>query len=169
MDAWLFVVSAIVIAVALCAAMLGLLAGRRRWLAREGGTFECSLRLRTTTPSAGWVLGVARYSQDRLEWFRFFSYSARPRRRFRRGQVRVVETRDPDPVEAVALYSGQRVVTLEERRGDRVVSSDLAMGGESVTGLLSWLEAAPRADPRTERRPPVLSFSPAARERTGSG
>ena len=149
MDAWLFVVSAIVIAVALCAAMLGLLAGRRRWLAREGGTCECSLRLRTTTPSAGWVLGVARYSEDRLEWFRFFSYSARPRRRFRRGQVRVVETRDPDPVEAVALYSGQRVVTLEERRGDRVVSSDLAMGGESMTGLLSWLEAAPPGRPTT--------------------
>ncbi len=101
MDAWLFAVLAIVIAVALCAGMLALLAGRRRWLAREGGTFECSVRLRTTTPGAGWVLGVARYAGDQLEWFRFFSYAARPRKRFRRGEVWVVETRDPDPVEAV--------------------------------------------------------------------
>lgn len=143
MDAWVLAVLAIAIAVALCVGMLGLLAGRRRWLAREGGTFECSVRLRTTTPGAGWVLGVARYAGDQLEWFRFFSYSARPRRRFRRGEVRVVETREPDSVEAVALYAGQQVITLEERRGDRAVHSDLAMGSDSVTGLLSWLEAAP--------------------------
>lgn len=150
MDAWLLAVLAIAIAVVLCAGMLALLAGRRRWLAREGGTFECSVRLRTTTPGAGWVLGVARYAGDQLEWFRFFSYAARPRKRFRRGEVLVVETRDPDAVEALALYAGQRIVTLEEHRGDRVVSTDLAMGAESVTGLLSWLEAAPPG--RTRRR-----------------
>ena len=130
--------------------MLALLAGRRRWLAREGGTFECSVRLRTTTPGAGWVLGVARYAGDQLEWFRFFSYAARPRKRFRRGEVWVVETRDPDPVEAAALYAGQRIVTLEDRRADRPVSTDLAMGAESLTGLLSWLEAAPPG--RSRRR-----------------
>ena len=143
MDGWLLAVLAIVIAVALCAGMLALLAGRRRWLARDGGTFECSARLRTTTPGAGWVLGMARYGGDQLEWFRFFSYSTRPRRRFRRGEVRVVDTRDPDPDEALSLYAGQRVVTLEERRGERSVQSDLAMGSDSLTGLLSWLESAP--------------------------
>jgi hypothetical protein len=143
MDGWLLAVLAIVIAVALCAGMLVLLAGRRRWLARDGGTFECSARLRTTTPGAGWVLGMARYGGDQLEWFRFFSYSTRPRRRFRRGEVRVVDTRDPDPDEALSLYAGQRVVTLEERRGERSVQSDLAMGSDSLTGLLSWLESAP--------------------------
>lgn len=143
MDGWLLAVVAIVIAVALCAGMLALLAGRRRWLAREGGTFECSARLRTTTPGAGWVLGMARYGGEQLEWFRFFSYSTRPRRRFRRDEVRVVDTRDPDPDEARALYAGQRVVTLEERRGARGVQSDLAMGTDSLTGLLSWLESAP--------------------------
>ncbi len=62
----------------------------------------------------------------------------------------MVETRDPDAVEAVALYAGQRIVTLEEHRADRVVRSDLAMGGESLTGLLSWLESAPPG--RSRRR-----------------
>jgi Protein of unknown function (DUF2550) len=143
MDGWLSAVLALVIALALCAGLLGLLAGRRRWLARSGGTFECSVRLRTTTPGEGWVLGVARYTGEELEWFRSTSYSVRPRRRFRRGKVRVVETREPAAAEAADLYAGQRVVTLEERHGDRAVQSDLAMGRESLTGLLSWLEAAP--------------------------
>ena len=53
MDGWLLAVLAIVIAVALCAGMLGLLAGRRRWLAREGGTFECSVRLADHDPGCG--------------------------------------------------------------------------------------------------------------------
>jgi hypothetical protein len=143
MDGWLLAVFAIVLAVLVCIGMLALLAGRRRWLAREGGTFECSVRLRTTTPGAGWVLGVARYNAEQLEWFRFFSYSTRPRRRFRRGNVRVVNSREPDPVEAVALYAGQRIVTLEQPAQGQHRYSELAMDPESLTGLMSWLEAAP--------------------------
>ena len=34
---------------------LVLLAVRRRWLARQGGTFECSLRLRDASPGTGWA------------------------------------------------------------------------------------------------------------------
>ena len=104
--------------------------------------FECSLRLQMTTPGAGWVLGMARYSEGILEWFRFFSYSPRPRMTFLRGEVRVLETRDPDPVEAVALYSDQTVVRVQSPgRPDEVL--ELAMSADSLTGLLSWLEAAP--------------------------
>ena len=103
--------------VLVCLGSLLALAGRRRLLARDGGAFECSVRLRTTTPGSGWVLGLARYAGDRLEWFRFFSYSARPRRRFIRERVRVVRTREPDPVEAVALYAGQQILVLEVRDG----------------------------------------------------
>ena len=142
MPGWLNVVSVLALCVALIALSLVVLALRHRWLNRMGGNFECSLRLRVTTPGAGWVLGVCRYNVGILEWFRFFSYSPRPRLTFPRRELRVLETRDPDPVEAVALSSDQTVVRVQVpgRPGEVL---ELAMSAESLTGLLSWLEAAP--------------------------
>ncbi len=144
MDGWWGVAEALAILVLLLALALGLLAARRRYLSREGGTFECSLRLRSATPGAGWVLGLGRYNGGSLEWFRFFSYSWRPRKSFPRQVVRVLETRDPDPVEAVSLYAEQRILSLEVV-GDLGVREEwsLALSPDSLTGLLSWLEAAP--------------------------
>lgn len=119
------------------------LALRRRLLAREGGTFECSLRLRDSTRGSGWALGVARYNEENLEWFRFFSVSHLPRKIFLRNEVNVLESRDPSPAEAVSLYVGQRIVRIETTTGGSVANWELAMSSESLTGLLSWLEAAP--------------------------
>lgn len=163
MSGWLGVLEAVGVAILLVVVALALLAARRRWLSREGGTFECSARLRQSTPSGGWALGVARYNGEMLEWFRFFSYAFRPRITLRRGEVRVLESRDPDPVEALALYEGQRVVRLGGRaessggpvgtgrtpgwRGPARDSWELAMDQDSLTGLLSWLEAAPPGVP----------------------
>ena len=138
----LIVITILVLCVLLIALCLAALALRQRWLNRLGGNFECSLRLRVTTPGAGWVLGVCRYSEGILEWFRFFSYSPRPRMKFSRSELRVLETRDPDPVEAVALSSDQTVVRVESP-GHPGEVIELAMSAESLTGLLSWLEAAP--------------------------
>jgi hypothetical protein len=128
--------------------LLVLLAARRRWLSRSGGTFECSLRLRTATPGAGWVLGVGRYHGGSLEWFRFFSFAVRPREIFPRGRVRVVDSRDPDAIEAVSLTAESRILALEVGPQTR----ELAMSEDSVLGLLAWLEAAPPgiASARTE-------------------
>ena len=53
---------------------------RRRFLARHGGTFELSYRVRTDHPGRGWLLGIGRYSGQSLEWFRIFSLSPRPKR-----------------------------------------------------------------------------------------
>jgi Protein of unknown function (DUF2550) len=143
MQGWLGVVQVLGVLAALLAASILLLAGRRRWLNRLGGTFECSLRLRMRTPGAGWVLGVGRYSEGILEWFRYFSYSLRPRMVFPRRSIRVLETRMPNPVEAVALNADEKVVRLEMQDGRAETQWELAMSEESVTGLLSWLEAAP--------------------------
>src|ERR671916_1856106 len=142
MHGWVGVVQILGLCVLLIALSLLLLAARQRWLNRLGGNFECSLRLRVTTPGAGWVLGGCRYSEGILEWFRFFSYSPRPRLTVPRSELRVLETRDPDPVEAVALSSDQTVVRVQSpgRPGEVL---ELAMSAESLTGLLSWLEAAP--------------------------
>lgn len=122
---------------------LVLLALRRRFLARQGGTFECAMRLGTATTRSGWVLGVARYNEELLEWFRFFSYSPGPRMAFRRLDVSVTHDREPDPDEASALYLGQRIVALQTSDDPDSRVWELAMSSESLTGLLSWLEAAP--------------------------
>jgi hypothetical protein len=113
---------------------------RRRWLSRQGGLFDCSLRLHTKTPGTGWVLGVARYSGDNLEWFRAFSIALRPRLIFARSQAQAGPQRDPDPIESVLLYDEQRILRLELADGQ---SWELAMSVASLTGLLSWLESAP--------------------------
>jgi hypothetical protein len=142
MQGWLGVVEILVL-VALCLVLpLALLAGRRRWLARLGGTFECSLRLRTGSRTGGWSLGVGRYNQEILEWFRFFSFALRPRKSFVRRHVRVIDTREPSAAEAAVLYADQRIVSIEVA-GERPERCDLAMSPGSLTGLLSWLEAAP--------------------------
>lgn len=116
------------------------LATRRRWLSRQGGLFDCSLRLSTKTPGAGWALGVARYSGDNLEWFRVFSPSLRPRQIFPRSITSAGDQRDPDAIEAVMLSDDQRIVNLELADGK---SWELSMSNASLTGLLSWLESAP--------------------------
>ena len=100
------------------------------------------MRLDPSTPGAGWAIGVGRYSEGSLQWYRFFSYSPRPRKQFVRDGLRVVQTRDPDPVEAVALDRDQRVVRVVTR-GGTPEEWELAMSPDSVTGLLAWLEAAP--------------------------
>lgn len=116
------------------------LASRRRWLSRQGGLFDCSLRLTDKTPGAGWALGVARYSGDNLEWFRVFSPSLRPRLIFPRSVTRAGEQREPDAIESVVLSDNQRIVGLESANGE---VWELSMSIASLTGLLSWLESAP--------------------------
>ncbi len=150
MDGWLGVIEILGLLVLLFALGLALLAARQRWLARQGGTFACSLRLRTATPSSGWALGVGRYNEGLLEWFRFFSYSFRPRLIFPRGEVRVRETREPDLVESVALGADQRVIRVETSAVTPATAWELAMSQDSLTGLLSWLEAAPPGIRRVE-------------------
>lgn len=140
---WLGVVELALTVVVLLVISLLLLAARRSWLARQGGTFECSFRLQVTTPGTGWVLGVARYTSEHFEWFRLFSYSPKPRQRFERRTVRVLSNREPDALEAVSLYSDQRVVQIEVRADGVTDEWELAMSSESLTGLMSWLEAAP--------------------------
>ena len=138
---WLTVTEVIAI-VALVAVVLPViwLVARRRWLARRGGLFDCSIRLNTTTPGTGWVLGVARYREDRLEWFRSFSLSLRPRLVFPRAQTRAGGQRTPDQIESVLLLDDQRVLQLDLADGR---GWEASMSNDALTGLLSWLEAAP--------------------------
>ena len=112
---------------------------RRRWISRHGGTFEFSVRVRSSRAGRGWVLGVGRYSGSLLEWFRVFSLAPRPRLTFQRSELEYVGRRDPAGVEAYSLYAGHVIVTCKTLVG----TLEVAMSPEALTGFLAWLEAAP--------------------------
>ena len=112
---------------------------RRRWISRHGGTFEFSVRLRSTRSGRGWILGVGRYSGNELEWFRIFSLAPRPKRTFRRSEIEYVGSRQPAGVEAYSLYSGHIIVSCRTPLG----TLEVAMSPDALTGFLAWLEAAP--------------------------
>ena len=116
-----------------------LLVVRRRVLSRHGGTFELSVRVRSSQAGRGWVLGLGRYRGDRLEWFRIFSPSPRPRLAWDRQDLRIAGQREPDGQEAFALYGGHVVVECTTPRGP----VELAMSPSALTGFSSWLEAGP--------------------------
>ena len=122
-------------------ALLVLIAGlvRRAGLQRAGGTVELSLRLKRPGHGRGWVNGVGRFVGDELQWYRVFSLSPRPRRRYSRRDLQVLKRREPSGAEHRALLDG--AVVMECRAGDRPV--ELAMSCSAVTGFLAWLEARP--------------------------
>lgn len=122
-------------------ALLVLVAGllRRLALRRLGGTIELSLRLKAPGHGRGWVNGVGHFVDDELRWYRVFSLSPRPRRRYSRKSLTVLRRRGPSGAEYRALQGG--AVVMECRVGDHPV--ELAMSSSAVTGFLAWLEARP--------------------------
>ncbi|GAA1351319.1 DUF2550 domain-containing protein [Streptomyces beijiangensis] len=136
----LLVCGLVVVLVAVGLFVFGL---RRRLIQRSGGTFDCSVRWdiseKPDPTGKGWVYGVARYSGDRIEWYRVFSYAVRPRRILDRQSIEVVARRLPEGEEELALLS-DAVVLGCVHRGTRL---ELAMSDDALTGFLAWLEAAP--------------------------
>ncbi|MDQ0774481.1 hypothetical protein QF026_002947 [Streptomyces aurantiacus] len=136
----LTVVGSVVALVALGLFAFGL---RRRLIQRSGGTFDCSTRWNVPekgdTSGKGWGYGIARYSGDRIEWFRVFSYALRPRRVLERSAIEVAGRRAPEGEEELALLS-DAIILACVHRGTRL---ELAMSEDALTGFLAWLEAAP--------------------------
>jgi Protein of unknown function (DUF2550) len=135
--AWLF--AAFLIILVLAAAGI---AARRYLLERGGGTVECGLR----KGGGSWRLGVASYQLDDLYWFRVFGISLRPQETFPRRDLTLVSRRLPTDAEEASL--GRGMIVVECRFGDSSASTtdtvvELAMEEAALTGLLSWLEAAP--------------------------
>ena len=138
------VLDALAAALVLVFVAVAVLAVRRRLITRRGGTFDCSLRLRSGTSGQGWALGIGRYAGDNLEWYRVFSYAVRPRRVLVRRELEIVDRRMPQGAEVFALLSGAVVVCCREGSGGTV---ELAMGDDVLTGFLAWLEAASPGQP----------------------
>jgi Protein of unknown function (DUF2550) len=142
---WQTVLDSLGVLVLIPVAAFVYLFARRRLLSRDGGTFECSVRMhpppsRSASSSAhGWTLGLGRYEGDEIQWFRVFSFSFRPKYVFTRA-LTVVGRRTPSRVEAFSLYSGHVVVSVRLESGKTV---ELAMSESALTGFLAWTEAAP--------------------------
>ena len=139
-----FLLDSVALAVIVCVAIVLLLAtfaARRRVLVRRGGAFGCALRRKHAgqiTPR-GWILGVARYGDEQIEWFRIFSLSPRPSVRLDRRALSIVRRRAPDGMEAYAVPHDSLILVCTA--GDGPV--DLAVPEAAATGLHVWLEAAP--------------------------
>src|SRR5918998_1740682 len=99
MPLWQLVLDALA-AVLLLVLLYGLaLVVRRRVLSRNGGTFELSYRVGPEKGGRGWLLGIGRYSGDRLEWFRIFSLWPGPKPAWQRSALSFVASRTPEGVE----------------------------------------------------------------------
>ncbi|MGW5051945.1 DUF2550 domain-containing protein [Actinokineospora sp. NPDC004072] len=129
---------AVVLALAAVLLALLLLVLRRVRLLRMGGV-HVSIRTRVDDSGKGWHLGVGRYQGDEFAWFRAFSLRAGPNLVIRRDRLEIAERRDPQRAEIPLVPLGARVlrVTLGETR------YEIAMGPDTLTGFLSWLESAP--------------------------
>jgi hypothetical protein len=112
---------------------------RRRFLSRDVGAFDCSLRLGAEASPKGWRLGVARYESDRIDWYRVFSVSPRPAESLVRAELDVQDRRRPAGQETFAVLAGS-IIARCRYRGDQV---ELAMTEQAYTGFAAWLEAAP--------------------------
>lgn len=84
------------------------------------------------------MYGVARYSGDKIDWFRVFVRSW-PRRVLERSAIEVVARRLPEGEEELALLSDAVVLGCLHRE----TRLELAMSEDALTGFLAWLEAAP--------------------------
>jgi len=139
MPAWEWVLDAF-LAVLVFVVCYGLaLIARRRFLARNGGTFELSYRARSAKVGRGWILGIGRYSGDSLEWFRIFSLAPRPRRVLARSTLSYEGRRPPVAGESMSLFADHVIAQCMTPDGP----VEVAMSMEALTGFLAWLEAAP--------------------------
>src|SRR4051812_10559798 len=133
------VVAVLVVTAAL---LLGVVS-RRRFLTRDVGAFDCSLRWGGGSPGSagkGWRLGVARYEANRIDWYRVFSISPRPGASLVRAELDVLDRRPPSNAESFAILAGS-IIARCRYRGEQV---ELAMSEQAYTGFAAWLEAAPR-------------------------
>lgn len=132
--AWLFAGLLI-----LFVAIAVVLAARRYWLERGGGTVECGLR---RPPGRGsWRLGVASYQRDELLWHGALGVALRPEHAFRRRSLEVTSRRKPETSECTVLSPDWTVI--EVKAGPSEDPVELAMTDQALTGFLAWLEAAP--------------------------
>lgn len=108
---------------------------RRFQLRRALGTVDASICLADNR----WRMGVCRYQDKDLEWFRLISLSPRPRFTFRRSTLEVLGRRHPTEAERPLVQPDVVIVSLRYEGQE----FQMAMKFDAYAGLSSWLEAGP--------------------------
>src|SRR6185437_12373778 len=111
-------VEVVVAVLVLTALLLFGVVSRRRFLTRDVGTFDCSLRVGSSPAAKGWRLGVARYEADRIDWYRVFSVSPRPGASLVRAELDVTDRRRPSAQESFAVLAGSIIARCRYRGSD---------------------------------------------------
>ncbi|WP_344318429.1 DUF2550 domain-containing protein, partial [Acrocarpospora pleiomorpha] len=86
-----------------------------------------------------WQMGVCRYQDNELEWFRLMSLSVVPKHKFTRSSLELLGRRHPTEDELVRVQPGVVIVELQYEGSTFM----LAMNFDSYAGLSSWLVAGP--------------------------
>ncbi|MEO3778755.1 DUF2550 domain-containing protein [Micromonospora sp. B11E3] len=140
------IVEGIGIGVAVVLVALLILFVRRAVVTRSGGIIRLSVRVSTILDGRGWSPGFGRFSGEELRWYRMFSFALRPKRVLSRKTLVVERRRLPEGQERLSMPADWVILRCSSQR----VPVEIAMARSTVTGFLSWLEAAPpgAASPR---------------------
>jgi len=130
---------------------------RRRLLMVGGGTIRLQVRVSTLVPGRGWSTGIGQFVGDELRFHRMFSFAFRPKRVLDRRALAVECRRLPGGPERLTM-PGHWVILLCRQGGAGI---EIAMAESTVTGFLSWLEAAPPGQPGSVGPRTVISPRPA--------
>lgn len=109
---------------------------RRSTLTRRVGSFVCTVR--ADGSSVPPTRGVAQYATGRLVWWRLRSLSPRPARSWSRRDLVLVER------VRTGQDDGRGEELLRVRCEHRGEPFELTLPAGACSGLVSWLEAAPR-------------------------
>jgi Protein of unknown function (DUF2550) len=111
----------------------------RRALIAGGGTIRLSLRVSTMLDGRGWSPGFGRFAGDELRCYRIFSFAIRPKRVLSRQGLVVERRRSPEGQERFSMPADWVILRCLSHQAP----VEIAMAQSTVTGFLSWLEAAP--------------------------
>jgi hypothetical protein len=118
---------------------LVVLFARRALVTRTGGIIRLSLRVSTMLDGRGWSPGFGRFADDELRWYRMFSFAIRPKRVLSRHGLAVERRRLPEGQERLSMPSDWIILRCTSHHAP----VEIAMARSTVTGFLSWIEAAP--------------------------
>ncbi|MCX5067283.1 DUF2550 domain-containing protein [Micromonospora lupini] len=133
------IVEGIGIGVAVILVALLVLFVRRAVVTRSGGIIRLSVRVTTVLDGRGWSPGFGRFAADELRWYRMFSFALRPKRVLSRKDLAVERRRLPEGQERLSMPADWVILRCTSHHAP----VEIAMARSTVTGFLSWLEAAP--------------------------
>ncbi|MET8279465.1 DUF2550 domain-containing protein [Micromonospora sp. NPDC005174] len=133
------IVEGIGIGVAVILVALLVLFVRRAVVTRSGGIIRLSVRVTTVLDGRGWSPGFGRFAGEELRWYRMFSFALRPKRVLSRKDLAVERRRLPEGQERLSMPADWVILRCTSHHAP----VEIAMARSTVTGFLSWLEAAP--------------------------